>query len=176
MYLQKKIRNLEREAQFNKIEINKSAAVATKAQKELDVARYKAGKLSRVVTELQRRLEGLENLRSRSNGSDQSPTLESGSDDTWGPRPGPGRPCGRIEAPQRDQVPSTGGSACWSDRMPPRRAGDEERDKWLSADSADAVVPSAPPFPRSAGSMPWSQCQRLLADTERFKMRSLRRT
>ena len=39
MYLKREIGNLEREAQINRIEINKSAAVATKAQKKLDIAK-----------------------------------------------------------------------------------------------------------------------------------------
>ena len=35
MYLKKKIGNLGREAQINKIQMSKSAAIAAKAQKEL---------------------------------------------------------------------------------------------------------------------------------------------
>ena len=57
VYLKGKISNLEREAPMKKIEINKCAAVATKAQRELDIATYGAGKLNSVVTKLQRRLD-----------------------------------------------------------------------------------------------------------------------
>ena len=63
VYLKRKICNLEREAQINKIEIGKSTAVAAKAKKELDIANFEAGKLSGVVTKLQRRLDRLEDLR-----------------------------------------------------------------------------------------------------------------
>ena len=42
MYLKRKIWNLEREAQINEIEVGKSAALATKAQKELDIAKFEA--------------------------------------------------------------------------------------------------------------------------------------
>ena len=72
--------NLEREAQINGIKITNSASVATKAKNELDIANYEAGKLSGVVTELQRGLDRLENLRSGSHGSDRLPPLESGCD------------------------------------------------------------------------------------------------
>ena len=46
MYLKRKIWSLEREAQINKTEIGHSAAVAAKAQKELDIAKFEARKLS----------------------------------------------------------------------------------------------------------------------------------
>ena len=42
MCLKRNIWILEREAQINKIEIGKSAAVATKAQKELDTTKFEA--------------------------------------------------------------------------------------------------------------------------------------
>ena len=110
MYLKRKIWNFERKAQINKIEIGKSAAVAAKAQRELDIAKFQAGKLSGVVTKLQRRLDRLEELRY--DGSQRPPPLESGSDDSWGPGPDPGRSCGRTKAPWSDHAPSTRGSAC----------------------------------------------------------------
>ena len=59
MYLKRKIRSLEREAEINKIVISKSAAVATKPQKELNIAKFKARKVRGVVSELQRRLDRL---------------------------------------------------------------------------------------------------------------------
>ena len=89
MYLEMKIWNLDREAQINKFVIGKGAAVAAKAEKELEIAKFKAGKLSGVVTKLQRRLDSFQDLRI--NGSDQPPPLESGSYNSWGPGPGPGR-------------------------------------------------------------------------------------
>ena len=79
-YLKMKIWNLEREAQINKIEIGKSAAVAAKARKELDIPNSAAGTLSVVVTKLRRRLDRLEDLKS--DGSNRPPPLESGSDDS----------------------------------------------------------------------------------------------
>ena len=50
MYLKRKIGNLERKAQINRMEINRSAAAATKAQKELDLVNYQGEKLSSVIT------------------------------------------------------------------------------------------------------------------------------
>ena len=81
MYLKRKIWNLEPEAQINKIEIGRSAAGANKAQKELDIAKFEAGKLGGVVTKLQRRLNRLEDLKS--NASNQPPPQESGSLHPW---------------------------------------------------------------------------------------------
>ena len=77
MYLKRRIWELEREARINNIEMGKSAAVAAKAQKELDIAKFEPRKLSGVVTRLQRRLDRLEDLRR--DGSDRPPPLESGS-------------------------------------------------------------------------------------------------
>ena len=132
MYLKRKIWSLEREAQINKIEISKSAAVAAKAQKELDIAKFEAGKLGGVVIQLQRRVDRLEDLES--NGSDRPPPLESGSDDSWGPGADPGGSRGRTEASRNDHAPSTCGSAPQSNPLPPRRRGEEEGDGWLTAD------------------------------------------
>ena len=73
MYLKWKMWSLQREAQINNIEIGKSAVVAVKAPKELDIANFQAGKLRGVVTKLQRRLDRLEDLRS--DGSDRPPPL-----------------------------------------------------------------------------------------------------
>ena len=41
LYLKRRIWTFEREAQISKIEISKSAAVATKAQKKLDIATHR---------------------------------------------------------------------------------------------------------------------------------------
>ena len=117
-----------------------------RAQKELDIARFEAGKLSGVVTKLQRWLDRLEDLRS--DGSDRLSPLESGSDDSWGRRPDPGSP-GRS-----DHAPSIRGSARWSDPMFPRHSGEEERDEWLTAEyrrSRDLLgAPVQPKQPRQA--------------------------
>ena len=168
MYLKRKIWDLECEAQINKIEINKNAAVATKAQKELDVAKFEARKLSGVVSKVQKRLDTFEDLMS--NRSDRLPALDSGSDNSWGPGPGPGIPYCVSEALRSDHVPSTCSSAPLSDSMPQKRIGDEETDKWLSADyrrrrdSLRTLV--QPKRPRHAP----ERC------TERCGMRSWRRT
>ena len=54
VYLKKKEWFLESERRINKLEIGNSAAVATKTRKELDIAKFEAGKLSGVVTKQQR--------------------------------------------------------------------------------------------------------------------------
>ena len=123
---------MEREARINKIEIGSRAAVAAKAQKELDVAKFEAGKLSGVVNKLARRLDRLRDLRS--DRSNRPSTLELGSDNSWGPGPNPGRSCGRTGALRSDHVPSTHGSTRRSNPMPPGRSREEGKDKWLSAD------------------------------------------
>ena len=130
--LQDEDRNLEGEAQINRIEINKSAAVASKAQKDLDIAKYEAEKLSSVVTELQRRLDRLEHVGS--DGTQRPTPLDSVSDESWGLAPGLGRPRGRCEAPQSGHVPSRRGSARRSDPMPTRHSRGDEWDKWLIAE------------------------------------------
>ena len=146
MYLKRSILELEREATINKMEIGKSAAVAAKAQKELDIAKFAAWKLSGVVTKLQRRLDRLGDLRRYS--SDRAPALESGSADSWGPGPDPGRSHCRTNAPPSDYAPSTRGSARRSNPLSPRHSGQEERDKWLSAEYRRRRDP--PPNPCSA--------------------------
>ena len=59
VYPKMKVCNLERGVQINEIEMGKSAAVAAKPQKEPNIAKFKAWKLSGVVTKLQRRLDRL---------------------------------------------------------------------------------------------------------------------
>ena len=152
-YLKRNIWTLERGGQINKIKIRKSAAVAPKAQKELDIPNLGAGKLSSVVTKLQRRLNRLEDLRS--DGSDWPPPLESRSDDSWGPGPDTGRSCGRSKAPRNDHAPPTRGSAQQSQPMPPGGSGEEERDKWLSEDNRRRRDPFRTPVePRVPGHVP----------------------
>ena len=157
MYLKRKIWNAEREVQINKMENSRSATVATKGQKALKIVTGGAGKLSRVVSELPRRLDRREDLSSnisdrRSIGSDRLPPLESGADESWGPGPDPGRPRARSEAPRSEHEPSIRSTTRRKDVMPPQRSGDEERDKWLSADygrRGDPVcIPVEPKRPR----------------------------
>ena len=109
VYLKRRFWKLEHEAKINKIDIGKSAAVASKNQKELDIAKFEARKLSGVVTKLQRRLDRPEDLRSH--GSDRPPPLASGSADSWGPGPRPDRSCCPNKAPRSDHAPSTRGIA-----------------------------------------------------------------
>ena len=125
---------LEHEPKINKIEIGRSASVAAKAPKELDIAKYEAGKLNGVVTRLWRRLDRLEDLRS--NRSDRPGPLKSRSDDSWGPGFDPGRSRRRTRAPRSDHAPSTRDSAGQSDPMPSRHSGEEERDEWLTAENS----------------------------------------
>ena len=98
------------------------------------IDKFEAGKLSGVVTKLQRRLDRLDDLKSsrshrRSNRSNQPPPLESGFHNSWGAGPDLGRSRGHIEAPRSDDAPSTRGSAQRSDPMPLRHSGEEERDE-----------------------------------------------
>ena len=65
--------------QITQIETNRIAAVATKAQSELDIAKSEAEKPSCAVTEVQRRLDRLEDLGSAGG---NWPLPESGSDDS----------------------------------------------------------------------------------------------
>ena len=132
MYLKRKIWNSECQGQISKPEIDKSAAIGAKAQKEPEIARYEAGKLSGVVTKLHRKMNRLEDLRS--DGSDRPPPLESGSHDSWGPCPDLGRSCGRSKAPGSNHTPSTRDGARRSDPMPPQHSGNQERDEWLGVD------------------------------------------
>ena len=97
MYLKRKIWNLEREAQIKKIQIGKSATVGAKEQKESNIAKFQAEKLSSAVTKLQRRLDRLEDLSS--DRSDRLPPLQPRSDHSWGPGPDPSRSRAHAEAP-----------------------------------------------------------------------------
>ena len=83
----------------------RSAAVAQRAQRELDIARFETKELSGVVATLHRRLDRLEARRSAP--SDVPPLELGSSDDDWGPVPGPGRsaplaePVGATARPPR---------------------------------------------------------------------------
>ena len=85
------------------LETNKSAAVTTRAGNELDISKYKAWKLNRVVTKLQRSLDRFEDLRS--DGSDRPPLLELGSDDRWRSGPDHGRFLAVSEPPGATTCP-----------------------------------------------------------------------
>ena len=120
VFLRGKIQILEREAESSKNEAIRIAGVATKAQKELDIARAEVKQLSGTVRGLQRRVDRLEGIGS--DGSD-IPALELGSDDGWGPGPGTSRP--PVHTVARRSHPSASApshsSARRSDRMPFRR-------------------------------------------------------
>ena len=80
----------QRELDITKIEMVKSAGVATATQKLLDIARGETRSLNKVISGLQQELDALEARGSV--GSDHPPLESSSSDDDWGPGPGPGRP------------------------------------------------------------------------------------
>ena len=88
----------QRELDIAKIEMVKSAGVATATKKLLDIARGETRSLNKVITGLQQRLDVLE---ARGSVGSDHPPLESGSsDDGWGPGPGPGRPHAPGGAPR----------------------------------------------------------------------------
>ena len=131
VFLRRKVQILELEAETSKKEAIKIPGVATKAQKELDIARGGAKQLSTVLKGLQKRLDRLEGIRSDS--SDHTP-LELGSDDGPGPGPGPGRPsvhAGARRAHPSASAPSHSG-ARRSARMPSGSDHGGEQDEWLS--------------------------------------------
>ena len=132
MYLKRKVGNLEREAQINRIEIKKSAAVAMKARKRLVITKYETERLSGVVNKLQTILNSLEDLSSDQ--SDQPTPLESGSDNSWAPGPGPSKPCVRCGQPRSDHVPSIHVSTGRTHPLPARRSKNEVGEEWLSTD------------------------------------------
>ena len=126
---------------------SKSARVPplpSRAKEELDIIKFKAGKLSVVVTKLQSRLDRLEDLRS--NRSGRPLPLELGSDDSWGPGPDPGRSHRRADAPRSNHAPSTHRSAPRSDLVRSGHSGDEEQDKWLIAEYRRRRDPLRTPF------------------------------
>ena len=89
---------LELEVDTGKGEMARISRVASRAQKELDIARAETKSLTNVVSGLQQRLDALE---ARGSVSSDHPPLESGSsDDGWGPGPGPGRPHAPGGAPR----------------------------------------------------------------------------
>ena len=186
---ERKIPNMEREAQTNKIEIGKSAALATKAKKELDIAKFEHRNVSGVVSELQRTLDRLEDLRS--NGTTVCPLGSRDLTTAGDPEHSAGGPCGRIEDPQSDHVPSMGGSAQRSDPMPLRRSGDRERHEWLIADHRRCrdplCTPVQPKRPRHApepappvygryGVLRGSSLRRTWSETSRVPMETPWRT
>ena len=142
--LKRNIWSLEREARINKIEIGKSAAIAPNAKRELDIAKFKAGKLNSMVTKVQTRLDRLEDLRS--DGSDRPPPLESGSDDSWGPGPDLGRSRRRIKAPRSDHAPSTLAAPDEATRCPRSAAKRRNATNGWVRTTADAMTPSETPF------------------------------
>ena len=131
VFLRGKIQILERETETSENEAIRIAGVATKAQKEWDIARAEIKLLSGTIKGLQRRLDRPEGIRS--DGSD-IPLLESGSDNGWDPGPGPGRP--PVHAVARRSHPSASApshsGARRSDWMTSGRDHGGEQDEWLS--------------------------------------------
>ena len=79
----------QKELDIGKTEMVKIAKFATAAQRELDIGRGETRLLNKVINGLQQRLDELEGRGSV--GSDHLPLESGSSDDSWGPRPGPGR-------------------------------------------------------------------------------------
>ena len=73
----------QRELDIAKIEMVKSAQVATATQKLLDIPRGETRSLNKVISNLQRRLDALEARGSV--GRDHPPLESRSSDDGWGP-------------------------------------------------------------------------------------------
>ena len=141
----------QRELDIAKIEIVKSAGVATATQMLLDIARGETRSLNKVISGLQQRLDALE---ARGSVSSDHPPLESGSsDDSWGPGPGPGRPHApggalrsrsSASAPSLT-APSQHNAGRRNERVPPGSASEDWRDEWLRADYHSRRAPPRTP-------------------------------
>ena len=141
----------QRELDIAKIEMVKSAIVATATQKLLDIARGETRSLNKVISGLQQRLDALE---ARGSGGSDHPPLESGSsDDGWGPAPGPGRPHAPGGAPRSRPstsapsltAPSHHSAGGRNERVPPGSGSEDWRDEWLSAEYHNRRAPPRTP-------------------------------
>ena len=137
----------QRELDIAKIEMVKSAGVATATQKLLDIARGETRSLNKVISGLQQRLDALE---ARGSVGSDHPPLESGSsDDSWGPGPGPGRPHALGRAPRSRpsasvlslSAPSHHSAGRRNERVPPGSASEDWCDEWLSAEYDNRRAP-----------------------------------
>ena len=127
------------------------ARVAARAQGELDIARGETRSLNKVISGLQQRLGALE---ARGSVGSDHPPLESGSsDDSWGPRPGPGRPHAPGRAPRSrpsasapsPTAPSHHSAGRRNERVPPGSGCEDWRDEWLSAEYRNRRAPPRTP-------------------------------
>ena len=141
----------QRGLDITKIEMVKSASVATATQKLLDIARGETRSLNKVISGLQQRLDALE---ARASVGSDHPPLESGSSDYgWGPGPGPGRPHAPSGAPRSRpsaSAPSLTASSHHSaglrnERVPPGSGSEDWRDEWLSLDYHNRRAPPRTP-------------------------------
>ena len=141
----------QRELGIAKIEMVKSASVATATQKLLDIVRGETRQLNKVISGLHRRLDALE---ARGSVSSDHPPLESGSsDDGWGPRPGPGRAHAPGRAPRSRpsasapsiSAPSHHSAGRRNERVPPGSGSEDWRDEWLSAEYHNRRAPPRTP-------------------------------
>ena len=144
-------RRAQRELDIAKIEMVKSASVATGTQKLLDIARGETRSLNKVISVLQQRLDALE---ARGSVGSDHPPLESGSSyNAWGPGPGPGRPHAPGGAPRSlpsASVPSLTAPSHHSagrrnERVPPGSGSEDWRDEWLSAEYRNRRAPPRTP-------------------------------
>ena len=123
---------------------------------------YVNRKIWNVVRRLQRTQDTSEGLRRI--GSNLPTHLELGTDDSWGPRPSRSP---RALHPWQ----------CPTERShTPAARGEEERDKWLSADYRRHRDPFCSAFQPKPPVTPWSQPHRRMPDPERCRMRSPKRT
>ena len=137
----------QRELDIAKIEMVKSGNVATATQRQLDIARAETRQLNKVISGLQQRLDALEARGSV--GSDHRPLESGSSDDSWGPRPGPGRPHAPGGAPRSRPVasapsisaPSHNSAGRRNERVPPGSGSEDWRDEWLSAEYHNRRAP-----------------------------------
>ena len=147
VYLRRRVFSLECEVDTGKGEMTRISKVATRAQKELDIARAETRQLNTVISGLQQRLDALE---ARGSVGSDHPPLESGSsDDGWGPGPGPGRPHAPGGAPRSRPsasapsltAPSHHSAGRRNERVPPGSGNEDWRDEWLSAEYRNRRAP-----------------------------------
>ena len=141
----------QRELDIAKIEMVKSASVATATQRLLDIARGGTRSLNKVISGLQLRLDALE---ARGSVGSDHPPLESGSsEDGWVPGPGPDRPHAPGGAPRSRPsasapsltAPSHHSAGRRNERVPPGSGSEDWRDEWLSSDYHNRRAPPRTP-------------------------------
>ena len=141
----------QKELDIAKIEMVKSASVATATQRLLDIAKGGTRSLNKVISGLQQRLDALEARQSV--GSDHPPLESGSSDDGWGPGPGQGRPHAPGGAPRSRPsasapsltAPSHHSAGRRNERVPPGSGSEDWRDEWLSSDYHNRRAPLRTP-------------------------------